>query len=176
MFAESTRVCFLIRNSVLYIYIQRTYLCPALFHLFLFSLLYYIYIRETLFPALTLSRHFLTFSLFTLLLYTLYIERNTLSRNFLPFSRSFLYFYYTPLIYRIGNTLSALFYPSYKVNTFTPPLSLLFYSLGKVCGEKFLKTLLVQFYNTYISFQKLCIYSFIKLSCPHILHPYGWAG
>ena len=128
MFAESTRVCFLIRNIVLYIYNEHTFV-P---HFSTFSFLYYtisIYRNEN-----TLSRtypfpplSFRTFGyLYTLLLYTLYIERNILSRNFLPFSRSFLYFYYTPLIYRIGNTLSAPFYPSYKVNTLTPPpLSLL---------------------------------------------------
>ena len=81
MFAESTPLCFLIITSVLYIYNEHTFSRPFSTFLF-FSLLYYIYIRETLFPALILSRTFLTLSLFTLLLYTLYIEEYTFPQLF----------------------------------------------------------------------------------------------
>ena len=124
MFAESTRVCFLIRNIVLYI-MNIPFSRPYLF--FSLSIILYLYTEmRTLFPALYLSRTFLTLSFVTLLLYTLYIERNILSRNFLPLSRPFPYFYYTPIIYRMIHTFPAPFLPLYKVNTFTPPLSLSF--------------------------------------------------
>ena len=112
--------------------------------LFLISIiLLYLYTKmEHSFPHISLSRTFLTFYfvyLYTLLLYTLYIERNILSRNFYHFSRPFLTLYYTPIIYRRWNTFPAPFLSLYKVNTFTPPLSLLFYSLGKSLRGKVFK-------------------------------------
>ena len=126
MFAESTPLCLIIRNIVLYIYIMNIPFAPPFFHLFLF-LIYILYLyteKRILFPAHSLpflSAH--SFPLYTLLLYTLYIERSILSRNFLPLSP---YFYYTPSIYRMIHTFPAPFYLSYKVNTFTPPFSLSF--------------------------------------------------
>lgn len=77
---------------------------------FPFSIILYLYTeRGTLFPAPYLSRHFLSAHLFTLLLYTLYIEEHTFPQLFTPF----LYFYYTPIIYRRGNILPAPFLPLY---------------------------------------------------------------
>ena len=134
----SLKVHLYVCTSVLYIYIMnicssvgtRTLSLPHPF-LFLISIILYLYteMRNTLsrpYPFPPLSYPFLPFPLFTLLLYTLYIERNILSRNFYHFSRPFLTLYYTPIIYRRGNTLPAPFLPLYKVSTFTPPFSLLF--------------------------------------------------
>ena len=95
---------------------------------FPFSIILYLYKGNTLSRTYLLPRTFLTLSLFTLLLYTLYIERNILSRNFLPFSRPFHSFIIL-LIYREWYTLSRPFLPLYKVNTFTPPLSLSFWNV-----------------------------------------------
>ena len=129
---------------VLVFYIQWTYLCPTLFPpLFLISIILY---KETLFPAHSLPfppLSFRTFVYLYILLYTLYREEHTFPQLF----TLFLYFYYTPIIYRRGNILPAPFLPlyiySYKVNTFSTAHFLTLIVWGKVCGEKFLKTLLV---------------------------------
>ena len=118
-------------ESSIYLYIMNIPL--PLFHLsfpyLYYTIIYYIYIRETLFPALTFCPAPLFTFIYLYYIYTLYIERNILSRNFLLFSRPFLTLYYTPIIYRRGNTFTAPFYPSYKVNTFTPPFSLSFWNV-----------------------------------------------
>ena len=106
-----------------------------------------IYKRGTLFPA-----HFFTllpfpplsFRTFVYLyyIYSIYREEHSFPQLFTPFP----YFYYTPIIYRRGNTLPAPFPPyiySYKVNTFSTAHFLTLIVWEKVCGEKFLKTLLV---------------------------------
>ena len=114
-----------------------TIFAPPLF----FPIIYYnmsIYRKEN-----TLSRtlpfpplSFRTFVyLYTLLLYTLYTGKHSPA----TFSRPFLYFYYTPYIYIENDThFSRPFLPSYKVNTFTPPLSLSFWNVtyGESLREK----------------------------------------
>ena len=118
MFAESTPLYLLIRKAF-YISIYnehmfgRRYTYTSLSRPYSFlSIILYLYTEK----GNTLSRTFLPFTtapLFTLLLYTLYIERNILSRNFYHFSRPFLTFYYTPIIYRRGNIFPAPFLPLY---------------------------------------------------------------
>ena len=147
MFAESTRCCLYERSIYLYIMNistsvgTRTLLCPALILSFL---LYYIYIqkKETLFPAhsLPFAHMFLTL-IYSFIIYSIYRYREYFSATFYPFLILLLYSLYI------------------EEGTFYPPLSPLIYtlikwtplyrhfpypySLGKVCGEKFLKTLLV---------------------------------
>ena len=137
--------------------------------------------KETLFPAHSLPFPPLSFRTFVYLyislLYILYIQRGTyFPATFPALSLPFIIL----LIYRRGYTFPAPFLPlyiyPYKVNTFSTAHFLTLIVWGKVCGEKFLKTLLVQFYNTYISFQKLCIYSFIKLSLPAHFPPLRVGG
>lgn len=117
---------------------------------FSFPYLYYIlylYTKvRTLFPATFFPATFfprLCLPLYISIIYTLYIERNILSRHSLPLSYTFIIL----LIYRRGNTLPAPFLPlyiySYKVNTFSTAHFLTLIVWEKVCGEKFLKTLLV---------------------------------
>ena len=131
-----------------YIYIMNIPF-PSLFHLILFLISIIllqtisIYKREYSFPPLPFAPHlsYLSFVYpYTLLLYTLYIERNILSRNFLFFSRPFPYFYYTPYIYRMIYTFPAPFYPSYKVNTFSTATFFIFlkcYLWEKFAGKSF---------------------------------------
>ena len=137
MFAESTPLC-LYRRS-LYLYIMNIPLSP-----FLSPYIYYtisIYKREHSFPAPYLSRYFLTF-IYSFIIYTLYTG-NTLSRNFYPFSHSFIIL----LIYRTlcPPLFSSLLYTLIKWTHLHRHFLYLFEMLlmGKVCGEKFLKTLLV---------------------------------
>ena len=117
-----------------------TIFAPPFFFSFL-SIILYLYTKmRTLFPAPYLSRHFLTFTLIYSLLYTLYIERSILSRNFLPLSHTFIIL----LIYIEWYTLCPPLFTPYKVNTFSTATFLTFLIVWeKVCGEKFLKTLLV---------------------------------
>ena len=74
----------------IYLYIMNISLSRP-FSTFSLSLLYYIYIRETLFPARSLpfTTH-LCLPLYSFIIYTLYIERNILSRNFLPLFHTFI--------------------------------------------------------------------------------------
>ena len=113
------------------------------------------------------------FSLLSLLYYIYIQKRNTLSRTFFTFCPAplftFIYLYYIYSIYRDEYTFPQLlplshtfiilllyieegtFYPppfspyiySYKVNTFSTAHFLTLIVWEKVCGEKFLKTLLV---------------------------------
>ena len=95
------------------------------------SIILYLYteMRNTLsrtLPFLLLS--FRTFVyLYTLLLYTLYTE-NTLSRHSLT---PFHYPYYTPIIYRRGNTFPAPFYPFIKWTPLHCHFPYFSYSLGE---------------------------------------------
>lgn len=111
------------------------------------SLLYYIRkhsFPHILYPLTTFFPH-LCLPLYISIIYTLYIERSILSRNFLPLSYTFIIL----LLYIEEGT----FYPppfspyiyiySYKVNTFSTAHFITLIVWGKVCGEKFLKTLLV---------------------------------
>ena len=119
------------------IYNEHAFAPPYSFPYLYYTIIYYI--REHSFPHILYLCPAPFLPLYTLLLYTLYIEKNILSRNFLPFPHSFIIL----LLYIIEEgTLSPPFFTPYKVNTFTPPFSYP-YSLGKVRGEKFLKTLLV---------------------------------
>ena len=120
-----------------YIYNEHTFVPP--FSTFSLSLLYYIYIRETLFPAPYLSRHFLTLSLFTLILfiiYSIYREEHTFPQLFTPFLILLLYSLYI----EEGTLFPPPFLPSYKVNTFSTATFFIFlkcYLREKFAGKSF---------------------------------------
>ena len=134
--------CLFSYNNERSIYIMNI---PLPRHFSTFSFLYYtisIYRKgEHSFPHLTFPATFLTFStcsLYTILLYTLYIEReHTFPQLFTPFPIVLLY-----SLYIEDGILSPPFFSpyiySYKVNTFTPPLSLSFWNVtyGKSLREK----------------------------------------
>ena len=116
MFAESTPLCLYERS----IYNEHTFAPPFSFPYLYYTIIYYI--RETLFPALTLSRHFLTL-IHSFIIYSIYREEYTFPQ-LLPLSHTSIIL----LLYIEEET----FYPppfspyiySYKVNTFTPPIFL----------------------------------------------------
>ena len=125
MFAESTRVC----TSFLYIYIynEHTFAPPFLF----LSLLYYIYIRETLFPTPypfpPLS--YLPF-VYSFIIYSIYREEYTFPQLFTLFPLIPILLLYS-LYIQNDTHFARPFLPLYKVNTFTPPFSLLLLQFGK---------------------------------------------
>ena len=126
MFAESTPLCLYERS----IYNEHTFsrpFSPYSFPYLYYTIIYYIYIQKRiLFPALTFCpAPFLPFPHVPFIIYTLYIERNILSATFYSFP-ALSYTFIILLIYRMIHTFPAPFLPFYKVNTFTPPLSLSF--------------------------------------------------
>ena len=123
----------------------RRYTYTSLSRPFLFSIILYLYTEK----RNTLSRTFLTLSacsLYTLLLYTLYRYREYFSATFTTFPALSLPFIIL-LLYIEEETFSpppfSPYICSYKVNTFSTAHFLTLIVWGKVCGKKFLKTLLV---------------------------------
>lgn len=113
------------KQRSIYLYIMSIPLFRPFSTFLILSLLYYIYIQK----RNTLSRTFFTFLsahsftlIYSFIIYSIYREEHTFPQLFTPFPQ----FYYTPYIYRRGNTLPAPFYPSYKVNTFSTAIFLTF--------------------------------------------------
>ena len=125
----------------LYLYIMNISLSRPF--LFLISIILYLYKGNTLSRTLPLAPHlsylFLCLPLYYFIIYSIYREEHTFPQ-LLPLSHTSIIL----LLYIDKGTLfPPLFLPSYKVNTFTPPTFLTLIVWEKVCGEKFLKTLLV---------------------------------
>lgn len=114
--------------------LSRCFLSPISIILFYYTIS--IYKKGTLFPAPYLSCHFLSAPLFTFIylyyIYSIYREEHTFPQLFTPFPTVLLY-----SLYIEEETFSPpLFYPSYKVNTFSTATFLTLIVWGKVCGEK----------------------------------------
>ena len=136
MFAESTRFCLYERS--IYLYNEHTFVPPFSFAYLYYTIIYYIYTKEHSFPHLTFPAPLLPFSHVLFIIYSIYREEYTFPQLFTlfpPFPIVLLYSLY------IENDIhfARPFLPLIKWT----PFPYFYYSLGKVCGEKFLKTLLV---------------------------------
>ena len=112
------------KKRSIYLYIMNISLSRPFLSIIYYSILYLYTEMGTLFPAT-----FLPFPLFTLILfyyiYSIYREEHTFPQLFTPFPIVLLYSLYIEWY----TLFPPLFLPSYKVNTFTPPLSLSFWNV-----------------------------------------------
>ena len=121
----------------------RRYTYTSLSRPYSFSIILYLYTKEEYsFPHI--SYPFRMFLIYSFIIYSIYRYREYFSATFTTFPALFLPSIIL-LLYIEEETLSPpLFLPLYKVNTFSTATFLTFLIVwGKVCGEKFLKTLLV---------------------------------